>query len=73
MCAEAFLEKLAALPNRFESLPARVALAIISPQIAERLFTLKDRCGSSFRRRESKRSDVGTIPALWKCYFHCAR
>src|SRR5262249_8891102 len=73
MCAEAFLKKLAALTNRFESLPGSIALAIISPQIAECLFTLKDRCGSSFLRRQSIRSNVGTIPAFWKGYFHCAR
>jgi hypothetical protein len=73
MCAEAIFEKLAALANRFEPLAGGVALAIISPQIAERLFTLKDRCGSNSLGRQSIRRDVGTIPALWKTYFHCAR
>src|SRR5215470_5187132 len=73
MCAEACLEKLAALANRFELLAGSIALAIISPQITERLFTLKDRCGSSSLGRQSICSDVGSIPALWKTHFHGAR
>jgi hypothetical protein len=73
MCAEAPFEKLTALGNRFEPLTCGVAVAIISPQIAERLFTLKDRCGSNSLLRESIRRDIGTISALWKTHFHCAR
>ena len=73
MCVEVDFEKLAALGNRFESLLGVVALTIISPQIAERLFTLKDRCRSNLLRRQSKRGDVGTIPAVWQTHFHSAR
>src|SRR4030095_5201696 len=73
MCAEAPFEELAALGNCFESLLGVVALTIISPQIAERLFTLKDRCRSNLLRCQSKRGDVGTIPAAWQTHFHSAR
>jgi hypothetical protein len=73
MCAEAPFEELAALGNCFESLLGVVALTIISPQIAERLFTLKDRCRSNLLRHQSKRGDVGTIPAVWQTHFHSAR
>jgi len=73
MCVEVAFEKLAALGNRFESLASGVALTIISTQIAERLFTLKDRCRSNLLRRQSKRGDVGTIPAVWQTHFHSAR
>jgi hypothetical protein len=73
MCAEAPFEKLAALGNRFEPLAGGVAVTIISPQIAERLFTLKDRCRSNLLRRQSIRGDVGTIPAVWQTHFHTAR
>ena len=73
MCAEALFESLAALGNRFESLPGRFALTIISPQIAERLFTLKDRYRSNLLRRQSIGGDIGTIPAVWQTHFHRAR
>ena len=73
MCSEAPFEKLAALPNRFESLAGGIALAIVSPQIAERLFAFKDRGRSNFLGRPSIRSDVGAIPAFWQTHFHCAR
>src|SRR4029434_5368713 len=73
MCAEAPFEELAALGNCFESLLGVVALTIISPQIAERLFTLKDCCRSNLLRHQSKRGDVGTIPAGWKNHFQSAR
>ena len=73
MCAEARFEKLAALANRLELLAGVIALAIISSQIAKRLFTLKNRCGSNPLRRQSIRSNVGTIPAFWQTHFHCAR
>jgi hypothetical protein len=73
MCTEAAFEKLAALGNRFESLPGGLALTIISTQIAERLFTLKDRYRSNFLRRQSIGGDVGTIPAVWQTHFHSAR
>jgi hypothetical protein len=64
MCAEAPFEKVEALRNRFELLTGGIALTIISPQIAKRLFTLKDCCGSNFLRRESIRSDVRAIAAF---------
>jgi hypothetical protein len=73
MCAKPLFEKLAALANRLQSLAGSIALAIISPQIAERLFTLKNRRRSNSLRRQSIRSDVGTIPAFWQTHFHCAR
>ena len=73
MCAETPFEKLAASANRLESLAGSIALAIISPQIAERLFTLKNRRGSSSLRCQSICSDVGTIPAFWQTNFHCTR
>src|SRR4029450_1526904 len=73
MCAEAPFEELAALGNCFESLLGVVALTITRPQMAERLFTLKDRCRSNLLRRQSKRGDVGTIPAVWQTHFHSAR
>jgi hypothetical protein len=71
--AEAPFEKLAALGNCFELLAGGVALTIISTQIAERLFTLKDRYRSNFPRRQSICDDVGTIPAVWQTHFHRAR
>jgi hypothetical protein len=71
--AKPLFEKLAALANRLESLAGSIALAIISPQIAKRLFTLKNRCGSNSLRRQSIRSDVGTISAFWQTHFHCTR
>ena len=73
MGAETLFEKLAALANRLELLAGGIALAIISPQIAKRLFTLKNRCGSDSPRRQSIRSDVGTIPAFWQTHLHCTR
>src|SRR5436309_3432156 len=73
MCAEALFENLTTLGNRFESLPCCFALTIISPQIAERLFALKDRYRSNLLRRQSIRGDVGTIPAVWQTHFHRAR
>src|SRR5262249_1571238 len=72
MRTEAVLEKLAALANGFESLASGVALAIITPQVAQRLFTFKDRGRSNSRRRQSIPGDVGTIPAFWEAHFHCA-
>src|SRR5437588_13030967 len=73
MCAEALFESLAALGNRFESLPGRFALTIISPQMAERLFTLKDRYRSNLLRRQSICGNIGTIPAVWHSHFQRAR
>src|SRR5947208_16199796 len=73
MCAEALFENLTTLGNRFESLPCCFALTIISPQIAERLFTLKDRYRSNLPRRQSIGGDIGTIPAGWQTHFHRAR
>src|SRR5215813_7206885 len=73
MCVEALFKKLAALANCFESLARSIALAIISPQIAERLFTFKDCCGTNSLRRQSIRCDVGAIPAPGKTHFRCAR
>jgi hypothetical protein len=65
MRAEAHFEKLATFANRFKPLADSIALAIISSQIAERLFAFEDRCRSSFLRRQSACGDVGTIPAFW--------
>src|SRR4026207_1777786 len=73
VCAKPRFEKLAALANRLESLSGSIALAIISPQIAGRLFPLKKRRGPNSLRRQSIRSGVGTMPAFWQTPFHCAR
>src|SRR4029450_7300957 len=73
MCAEAPFEELAALGNCFEALLGVVALTIISPQIAERLFTLKDCCRSHLLRHPSNRGDLGPIPAVRQPPFHTAR
>jgi hypothetical protein len=64
MRAQAPFEKLTALGHGFESLAGGIAVAIISPQIAKRLFTLKDRCRSNSLGCQSIRGDVGTVSAL---------
>jgi len=73
VCAEAPFEKLAALANRLELLAGIIALAIISPQIAKCLFTLKNRRGSNPLRRQAIRRNVGTITAFWEAHFHSTR
>src|SRR5438046_653388 len=73
MGAKALFEKLTALADRFELLASSVTHAIISPQIAQRLFTFEDCCRSNFLRRQSVRGDVGTISAFWQTHLHCAR
>jgi hypothetical protein len=73
MCAEARFEKLAAPRNFFEPLVSRLALAVISSQIAKCLFTLKDRCGPNLPGRQPIRGDIGAISTLGKTHFHSAR
>jgi hypothetical protein len=73
MCTEALFEKLTTFANCFEVPASGVAPAIISPQIAQRLFTFKDCGGSNHLRYQPTRGDVGTVPAFWETHFHCAR
>jgi hypothetical protein len=73
VCAKARFEKLAALANRLDLLAGIFAAAIISPQIAKCLFTLKNRSGSNPLRCQTIRSNVGTISAFWEAHFHCTR
>jgi hypothetical protein len=73
VCAKARFEKPAALANLLDLLAGILAPAIISPQIAKCLFTLKNCGGSNSLRCQAIRGNVGTIPAFWEAHFHCAR
>src|SRR6266545_4770652 len=73
MFTQARFEKLATFANRFEALSCSIALAIVSSQIAERLFAFKDRCRSNRFWLWSIGGHVGTIPALRQSHFHRAR
>src|ERR1700746_3701744 len=48
-------------------------MTIVSPQVAERLFTFENRCRSSLFSLPSMAGHVGTVPTVWQSYFHRAR
>jgi len=62
--AQARFENLPALADHFETPARRFAVAIVSSQVAKRLFALKDRGRSRLLSLPSVRGDVSTIPAL---------
>src|SRR5262249_12563523 len=72
VCAQARFEKLAAFTDRFESPVRRLAVAIVSSQIAERLLAFEYCCRSNLLRVWPVTDHVGAIPALWQTHFHRA-
>ena len=70
---KACFKNLAALADRVEPAARGLAVAIISPQIAKRLFAFKDRCQTSLFSLPSIRRYVRTIPPLRQSNFHRAR
>lgn len=73
MCAEARLKNLAAVADRVEPLARSFAVAIVSPQIAKRLFAFKDHSQSRLFSPPTIRGYVDTVPALGQTNFHRAR
>jgi len=62
--AQARFENLPALADHFETPACRFAVAVVSSQVAKRLFALKHRGRSRLLSLPSVRGDVSTIPAL---------
>src|SRR5438067_9149693 len=62
--AQARFKNLPALADHFETPACRFAVAIVSSQVAKRLFALKDRGRSRLLSLPSVRGHVSTIPAL---------
>src|SRR5947207_14675519 len=69
---KACFKNLAALADRVEPAARGLAVAIISPQIAKRLFAVKDCCRYNVFSLPSTRGQISTVATLRQTHFHCA-
>src|SRR5438034_8205761 len=70
---KACFKNLAALADRVEPAARGLAVAIIAPQIAKRLFAFKDCCPYNLFSLPSTRGQISTVATLRQTHFHCAR
>jgi hypothetical protein len=70
--AQTCFEKLASTANYFQAIARSFVVAVIAPQIAERLLTFKNRGVSNLVFLRSIGSYVGTVPAFWQPHFQGA-
>jgi hypothetical protein len=70
--SQAGFKNLPAFTDRFESPPRGLAMAIVSSQIAERLFAFEYRCRPNLLWVWPVTGHVGAIPALWQNHFYRA-
>src|SRR5438093_5328031 len=73
MLTKACLKNLAALADRVEPAARGLAVAIIAPQIAKRLFAFKDCCRYNLFSLPSTRGQISTVATLRQTHIHRAR
>jgi hypothetical protein len=62
-------ENLPPFTDRLEPAAANFAIAIIAPQVAERLFAFKNRCRSNLPALTAIGGHISSIPASWQTHF----
>src|SRR5438874_2107564 len=66
-------ENLPPFANHLEPPARNFAVAIVSPEVAERLFTFKNHCRSNLSALTAISRHISPIPAFWQANFHRGR